>query len=88
MSADGEPFSPGPAALAFAVHIFTACGAALALLALLAATNRDWPVMFLLLGLALIVDCGSLEEPVYVDREMWEKVVLNLLSNAFKYADA
>jgi PAS domain S-box-containing protein len=36
-------------------------------------------------GLQLIVDCPTLREPVYVDREMWEKVVLNLLSNAFKY---
>ncbi len=36
-------------------------------------------------GLQFIVDCPALSEPVYVDREMWEKVVLNLLSNAFKY---
>jgi PAS domain S-box-containing protein len=36
-------------------------------------------------GLALMVDCPPLPHPVYVDREMWEKVVLNLLSNAFKY---
>ena len=36
-------------------------------------------------GLQLIVDCPPLREPVYVDREMWEKVVFNLLSNAFKY---
>jgi phosphatidylcholine synthase len=43
-------------ALAFSVHVLTACGAALALLALLAATRGDWPVMFLWLGVALVVD--------------------------------
>ncbi|WP_421793779.1 ATP-binding protein [Hydrocarboniphaga effusa] len=36
-------------------------------------------------GLRLTVDCEPLGEPVYVDRDMWEKVVLNLLSNAFKF---
>jgi PAS domain S-box-containing protein len=36
-------------------------------------------------GLKLILNCSTLPEPVYVDRGMWEKVVLNLLSNALKF---
>ncbi|HUQ51698.1 MAG TPA: ATP-binding protein [Gammaproteobacteria bacterium] len=36
-------------------------------------------------GLALRVECPPLPEPVLVDRDMWERVVLNLLSNAFKF---
>ena len=36
-------------------------------------------------GLRFIVSCESASEPVYVDPEMWEKVVLNLLSNALKF---
>ncbi|HEX4674748.1 MAG TPA: ATP-binding protein [Steroidobacteraceae bacterium] len=38
-----------------------------------------------LAGLTLKVDLQTLPDPVFVDRDMWEKVVLNLLSNAFKY---
>jgi signal transduction histidine kinase/DNA-binding response OmpR family regulator/serine phosphatase RsbU (regulator of sigma subunit)/anti-sigma regulatory factor (Ser/Thr protein kinase) len=36
-------------------------------------------------GLTLSIECAPTPEPVYVDREMWAKVVLNLVSNALKF---
>jgi PAS domain S-box-containing protein len=36
-------------------------------------------------GLRLTVNCDPIDEPVFVDPGMWERIVLNLLSNAFKF---
>src|SRR6185312_7972941 len=36
-------------------------------------------------GLQLVIDCATMPEQAYVDRDMWEKVVLNLVSNALKF---
>ncbi len=36
-------------------------------------------------GLRLIVDCPVLSEPCWIDTDMWERIVPNLLSNAFKF---
>lgn len=62
-SRPGEPDDPDAKgrptfrlAAPFAVHVFTASGAALGLLALVAAVRQDWPWMFLWLGFALVVD--------------------------------
>ena len=44
---------------AFGVHLLTASGAALGLLALMAAVERRWALMFLWLGIALFVDAST-----------------------------
>lgn len=36
-------------------------------------------------SLRFVIDCASMPEAAYVDRDMWEKVVLNLVSNALKF---
>jgi signal transduction histidine kinase/FixJ family two-component response regulator len=58
----------------------------------LALTTRDLASSFRAacerVGLELAIDCPPLPAPVHVDRDMWEKVVLNLVSNAFKFTFA
>jgi signal transduction histidine kinase len=55
----------------------------------LAALTRDVAAAFRSViqqaGLRFEVRCDPIDAPAYVDRDMWEKVVLNLLSNAFKF---
>lgn len=36
-------------------------------------------------GMQLFLDLGPVTDEVYVDTVMWEKIILNLVSNAFKY---
>jgi phosphatidylcholine synthase len=76
-------------ALAFSVHVLTATGAVLALLALLAATNGDWPLMFLWLGVALVVDAvdGPLARALNVKEAMprWSGEMLDLVVDYTTY---
>ncbi|WP_457337631.1 ATP-binding protein, partial [Rhizobacter sp. P5_C2] len=55
----------------------------------LAALTRDFASAFRSAiehaGLRFVVACETLSNEVFVDVDMWEKVVLNLLSNAFKF---
>src|SRR5690242_11315823 len=48
--------TPAARAAAFSVHVFTALGAGVALLALLEAVREHWAAMFWWLGVALVID--------------------------------
>ncbi len=36
-------------------------------------------------GIRYEINCEPIEEKIFIDRDMWEKIVFNLLSNAFKF---
>jgi phosphatidylcholine synthase len=76
-------------AAGFAVHILTASGAAWALLALLAASQGRWAMMFGWLGLALIVDGldGPLARRFDVERTLprWSGDTLDLVVDILTY---
>src|SRR2546425_4615658 len=81
--------SPLVRARAFAVHIFTAAGAALALAALIYAARGQWVAMFLCLGVALIVDAvdGTIARAIKVAEVLprWSGDVLDLVVDFVTY---
>ena len=73
----------------FAVHLFTAAGAALALAALIYAVREQWVAMFLCLGIALIVDAvdGTIARWLKVAEAFprWSGDVLDLVVDFVTY---
>jgi len=86
---ESESASPLVRARAFAVHIFTAIGAALALGALVYAVRGQWAAMFLCLGVALVVDGvdGTIARHLEVARLLprWSGDVLDLVVDFVTY---
>src|SRR6195256_2874132 len=76
-------------AAAFGVHVFTAMGAGIALLALLEAVREHWAAMFAWLGAALIVDAldGPIARRLDVARVQpdWSGEVLDLVVDFVTY---
>lgn len=74
---------------AFAVHIFTACGAGCALLALIAAVGGKWPQMFIWLGVALFIDGidGTFARRLRVAEVLprWSGDILDLVVDIMNY---
>ena len=84
-----EPAKPGRSAAAFAVHIFTACGAGCSLLALIAAVKGQWAAMFVWLGIALCIDGvdGTFARRLEVAKLLprWSGDVLDLVVDILNY---
>lgn len=84
-----KPGNPARSAAAFAVHVFTACGAGCALLALTAAVNSEYPTMFVWLGIALCIDGidGTFARRLQVAKLLprWSGDVLDLVVDILNY---
>jgi phosphatidylcholine synthase len=84
-----SPTSPPMRAAAFSVHIFTALGAGVALIALLEAVREHWAAMFWWLGVALVIDGvdGPLARRLDVVRLQpnWSGEVLDLVVDFTTY---
>jgi phosphatidylcholine synthase len=90
MAPFGKPRTPEKStAAAFAVHVFTACGAGCALFALLAAVGARWSAMFAWLGLALAIDAidGTFARRLRVAEVLprWSGEVLDLVVDVLTY---
>src|SRR5215470_11434380 len=81
--------APSKRAAAFSVHVFTALGAGVALLALLEAVREHWAVMFGWLGAALVIDAldGPIARRLDVVRLQpnWSGEVLDLVVDFVTY---
>jgi phosphatidylcholine synthase len=86
---DSSLAAPSKRAAAFSVHIFTALGAGLALVALLEAVREHWAAMFFWLGVALVIDAvdGPIARRLDVGRLQpnWSGDVLDLVVDFVTY---
>src|SRR6202035_266670 len=86
---DSSTVSPAKRAAAFAVHIFTALGGGIALLAMLEAVREHWVAMFWWLGVALVIDAvdGPIARRLDVARVQpnWSGDVLDLVVDFVTY---
>src|SRR6202049_1148449 len=89
MDQDSSQTSPTIRAAAFSVHVFTAMGAGIALIALLEAVREHWAAMFAWLGVALVIDAldGPIARRLDVERVQpnWSGDVLDLVVDFVTY---
>src|SRR5438045_3753168 len=89
MDQDSSQATPAIRAAAFSVHIFTALGAGLALIAMLEAVREHWAAMFAWLGVALVIDAidGPIARRLDVKRVQpnWSGDVLDLVVDFVTY---